>query len=120
MAPVTTMQIYWGAVPYVVIQLIMVGLVIAFPQMVLVYKDDGPKVDPSKIEIIIPGTSYGTPAPPRFGFGAPPPATGPAPEGGAAPDEPAKSGDPLQDMLNQQQDGADKANEDLLNQLKQK
>ena len=55
-APVTTGQIYWGAVPFVVIQLIMVGLVIAFPQMVMVYKDDAPKSDPSKIELQIPAT----------------------------------------------------------------
>ncbi|MCX8085342.1 MAG: TRAP transporter large permease subunit [Rhodocyclaceae bacterium] len=34
MAPVTTGQIYWGAIPFVVIQIIMVGLVIAFPEMV--------------------------------------------------------------------------------------
>jgi GntP family gluconate:H+ symporter len=33
-APVTTGQIYWGAVPFVVIQVVMVGLVIAFPQLV--------------------------------------------------------------------------------------
>ena len=32
--PVTTGQIYWGAVPFVIIQVIMVGLVIAFPQLV--------------------------------------------------------------------------------------
>jgi tripartite ATP-independent transporter DctM subunit len=32
--PVTTGQIYWGAIPFVVIQVIMVGLVIAFPQLV--------------------------------------------------------------------------------------
>jgi len=32
--PVTTGQIYWGAIPFVVIQIIMVGLVIAFPQLV--------------------------------------------------------------------------------------
>jgi GntP family gluconate:H+ symporter len=32
--PVTTMQIYWGAVPYVIIQIIMVGLIIAFPGIV--------------------------------------------------------------------------------------
>jgi TRAP-type mannitol/chloroaromatic compound transport system permease large subunit len=32
--PVTTGQIYWGAVPFVVIQVIMVALVIAFPQLV--------------------------------------------------------------------------------------
>ncbi|MCA0175361.1 MAG: TRAP transporter large permease subunit [Proteobacteria bacterium] len=32
--PVKTTQIYWGAVPFVVIQLIMVGLIIGFPQLV--------------------------------------------------------------------------------------
>ena len=35
---VTTGQIYWGAVPFVLIQIVMIGLVIAFPQMVMVYK----------------------------------------------------------------------------------
>jgi len=29
--PVTTGQIYWGAVPFVVIQVVMVGIVIGFP-----------------------------------------------------------------------------------------
>jgi GntP family gluconate:H+ symporter len=33
-APVTTTQIYWGAVPFVIIQIIMVGLIIAFPNLV--------------------------------------------------------------------------------------
>ena len=33
-ARVTTGQIYWGAVPFVIIQVIMVGLVIAFPGLV--------------------------------------------------------------------------------------
>lgn len=33
-APVTTMQIYWGAVPFVFIQIIMVGTIIAFPGIV--------------------------------------------------------------------------------------
>ena len=33
-APVTTMQIYWGAVPFVIIQIIMVALIIAFPSIV--------------------------------------------------------------------------------------
>jgi TRAP-type mannitol/chloroaromatic compound transport system permease large subunit len=32
--PVTTGQIYWGAIPFVVIQIIMVALVIFFPQLV--------------------------------------------------------------------------------------
>jgi len=33
-AGVTTGQIYWGAVPFVIIQIIMVGLIIAFPNIV--------------------------------------------------------------------------------------
>jgi len=33
-APVTTGQIYWGAVPFVLIQILMVGLIIAFPNLV--------------------------------------------------------------------------------------
>ena len=47
MEPVTTGQIYWGAVPFVVIQVIMVGLVIAFPGMVMHYKGVGTGVDPA-------------------------------------------------------------------------
>ena len=50
--------------PFVVIQVIMVGLVIAFPQMVMVYKDDAPKVDPSTIQIEVP---FEQPAPDRGG-----------------------------------------------------
>ena len=38
-APVTTAQIYWGAVPFVIMQLMMVGVLIAFPGLVLVYRD---------------------------------------------------------------------------------
>src|SRR5213592_2062563 len=34
LAKVTTGQIYWGAVPFVLIQIVMVGLVIAFPNLV--------------------------------------------------------------------------------------
>jgi tripartite ATP-independent transporter DctM subunit len=51
--PVTTTQIYWGAVPFVCIQVIMVAIVIAFPQLVL-GNLDRKKVDPSTIQIDIP------------------------------------------------------------------
>ena len=51
---VKTTEIYWGAVPFVVIQCIMVGLVIAFPGMVTAGLDKAVKVDESKIEIIVP------------------------------------------------------------------
>jgi TRAP-type mannitol/chloroaromatic compound transport system permease large subunit len=69
MEPVTTGQIYWGAVPFVVIQCIMVGLVIAFPAMVMHYKGTGPQVDPSTIKIEIPQLDL--PLPP-IDFGPPP------------------------------------------------
>ncbi|MBI1775471.1 MAG: TRAP transporter large permease subunit [Proteobacteria bacterium] len=51
--PVTTGQIYWGSVPFVGIQLIMVTMVIAFPGLVLSALDRTVN-DPSKIEIILP------------------------------------------------------------------
>jgi tripartite ATP-independent transporter DctM subunit len=53
MLPVTTGQIYWGAVPFVVIQCIMVGILIAFPQLVLSSLEKS-TVDPASIEIVIP------------------------------------------------------------------
>ena len=72
-APVTTGQIYWGAVPFVVIQCIMVGLVIAFPGMVMHYKGQAPTIDPSKIEIQIPPFGGGgLPGGPPFSIGTPP------------------------------------------------
>jgi hypothetical protein len=47
--PVTTGQIYWGAIPFVVIQIIMVALIIAFPGMVAYDKPQaagtGPQID---------------------------------------------------------------------------
>jgi len=55
-APVTTAQIYWGSIPFVLIQLVMVGLVIAFPGLVLASLEHGPKVDINKIQIEVPQT----------------------------------------------------------------
>jgi TRAP-type mannitol/chloroaromatic compound transport system permease large subunit len=54
MQPVKTGQIYWGAVPFVVIQVIMVGILIFVPEMALVYKT--PEVDPAKVKIEIPAS----------------------------------------------------------------
>ena len=51
---VTTGQIYWGAVPFVLIQLIMVITVIMFPGMVTHYKSGLSTVDPNKVQINIP------------------------------------------------------------------
>jgi TRAP-type mannitol/chloroaromatic compound transport system permease large subunit len=53
-APVTTGQIYWGAIPFVFIQLIMVVSVILVPSMVTHYKGDASPVDIGKVKIEIP------------------------------------------------------------------
>jgi TRAP-type mannitol/chloroaromatic compound transport system permease large subunit len=60
MEPVTTAQIYWGAIPFVVIQCIMVALVIMFPQMVMVYKNQQTQMNQQQVDdalknITIPG-----------------------------------------------------------------
>ena len=62
-------DIYWGAIPWVLLQLIMVFLVIAFPISVTYFLDSGPKVDPStvKIELVAPDEENSAPI-----FGAPP------------------------------------------------
>src|SRR5690606_34170472 len=52
MQPVTTGQIYWGAVPYVCIQLVMVAIVMIFPGLVMHYK--GAPIDTSNVRIEIP------------------------------------------------------------------
>jgi tripartite ATP-independent transporter DctM subunit len=70
--PITTGQIYWGVVPFIAIQVIMVGLTIAFPQMVMHYKASEVVIDPDKVQILIPPPTnngvmpdFGTP--PDFG-----------------------------------------------------
>jgi TRAP-type mannitol/chloroaromatic compound transport system permease large subunit len=51
---IKTTDIYWGAVPFVLIQILMVGLVVAFPQLVSVGLDHTQKVDIDKVQINIP------------------------------------------------------------------
>jgi len=50
---VKSSDIYWGSVPWVFLQLIMVVIVIAFPQSVTYFLDAPSTVDPSKIKIDI-------------------------------------------------------------------
>jgi TRAP-type mannitol/chloroaromatic compound transport system permease large subunit len=56
MEPVTTGQIYWGAVPFVCIQIIMVLLAIGFPEMVMHYKGEVATGEDVQIEIPPPPT----------------------------------------------------------------
>lgn len=81
-APITTGQIYWGAVPFVVIQVVMVGLTIAFPQMVMHYK--GKVIDPGDIQIIVPPAGGGQLGLPEFGL----PPLGSSPATGTSPANP--------------------------------
>ncbi|WP_026783991.1 TRAP transporter large permease [Pleomorphomonas koreensis] len=89
-APVSSAQIYAGAIPFVAIQIVMVALVILFPGMVTHYKADHPVVDLDNVEINIMAPA---PAAPAFGapggspFGAPaaPSFGAPAPDFGAKP-----------------------------------
>ncbi|MCX7151208.1 MAG: TRAP transporter large permease subunit [Proteobacteria bacterium] len=53
-AKVTTGQIYWGAVPFVVIQVIMVAIVIVFPGIVTSGLDKKIIIDTYKVQIEIP------------------------------------------------------------------
>ena len=57
-ASVKTTDIYWGAIPFVGIQIIMVALVIAFPQMVTFGLDKGNNVDANSVQIEIPEYEY--------------------------------------------------------------
>jgi tripartite ATP-independent transporter DctM subunit len=56
---VKTSDIYLGALPWVGMQLILVAVVIFWPQSVTYWLDHGPKVDPSKVEIKIDLPSIG-------------------------------------------------------------
>ncbi|MGE0117235.1 MAG: TRAP transporter large permease subunit [Dongiaceae bacterium] len=75
--PVTTGQIYWGAVPFVCIQILMVALAIVFPQMIMHYKGRAAVIDPSQVEITIPPPGGDSGAgdlsqPPAFDLSQPP------------------------------------------------
>ncbi|AWM86927.1 TRAP transporter large permease subunit [Microvirga sp. 17 mud 1-3] len=77
MEPITTGQIYWGAIPFVVIQLIMVAIVVLFPQIVMHYKGAAAKVDPAAVqkkldELLVPGIGPGGGDLPGLNFDEPP------------------------------------------------
>lgn len=82
MQPVKTSQIYWGAVPFVFIQIAMIAVVMAFPGMVMHYK--GKPVDMSEVRIEIPG-SFGGDAGGFGSLGGGLSPFGAAPAGGQAP-----------------------------------
>ena len=66
-ASVKTSDIYWGAIPFVVIQIIMIGLVIAVPQMVSAGLDKEHQVDVNSVQIEIPAYEYDSEPPSDLG-----------------------------------------------------
>ena len=64
---IKTSDIYWGAIPWVVLQVILVVILIFWPGSVTYWLDRGPGIDPSKIKIDIPMPD----APPPIDFGPP-------------------------------------------------
>ncbi len=50
--------IYWGAIPWVVLQVIMVAIVIFWPGLVTSFLDKGNNVDPNKIKIELPASEF--------------------------------------------------------------
>jgi len=66
-APVTTGQIYWGAVPFVLIQVLMIGITITFPGMVMRYQDVAPQTGPASTQAPEPGASDSDSGAPNFG-----------------------------------------------------
>ncbi|MCO6049747.1 TRAP transporter large permease subunit [Mesorhizobium sp. RP14(2022)] len=81
---VPTRDIYLGAIPWLVLQLILVGLLIAFPGMVTFFLDAPTNVDLNSIQITLPPggeTGGGLSAPPAFDLNTPPDfGGGPAPQ----------------------------------------
>ncbi len=79
MPPVTTGQIYWGAIPFLLIQCVMVALLIAFPQLVSYGKVQPPPAIERTIDRQAPPPSAGgegrimLPGTPPVIPGAPPP-----------------------------------------------
>src|SRR6201988_741759 len=64
---IKTSEIYWGAIPWVVLQVILVVILIFWPGSVTYWLGRGTGVDPSKVRIEIPMPD----APPPIDFGPP-------------------------------------------------
>lgn len=60
--PVTTMQIYWGAVPFVIIQIIMVAAIIFFPGIVSSGLDKAEVIDLDKVVLEVQADAPELPA----------------------------------------------------------
>ncbi len=97
--PVTTMQIYWGAVPFVLIQIVMVGLIIAFPGIVSSGLDKKEVYDLDKVRLQMEAGFPETPVLEAPAPEIPGPTSSPATAPAATEDDPLKA---LQDSLSKE------------------
>ncbi len=65
-APITTAQIYRGAIAFIILQAIMVFVVALWPELVLSNVQGAAKFDPSTIQIDVPQIDYTDPPPVEF------------------------------------------------------
>ena len=90
---VKSSDIYLGAIPWVLLQLLLVVIVIFVPQTVTVFLDKVEKVDLDKVRIEAPPAYEDEPVPGMDGLPAPPPGDSASPPaaGGAAADDPVEA-----------------------------
>ena len=95
MEPVTTMQIYKGAIPFLVLQLSMVAILIAFPGLVTSNLDKKVNVDMKAVgeQMLSNSTKRAAEPEPDLGIGSPDTAA-PADTGSALPEPGATEGAP--------------------------
>ena len=63
---VKSTDIYLGAIPWLFLQLLLVAIVILWPETVTYWLDRGPTADPANVPINIPAPSFQAPGGPRF------------------------------------------------------
>ena len=63
---VRTRDIYWGAIPWLVLQLALVAVVIFWPESVTYFLHHGPTVDPASVTIDLPPPAPDTQSVPIF------------------------------------------------------
>jgi len=68
---VKSRDIYWGALPWVALQLVMAAIVIVWPGLVTSWLDQPKQIELDKVRIEVPVETYGEPAPPVFPETAP-------------------------------------------------
>jgi tripartite ATP-independent transporter DctM subunit len=63
---VKTSDIYWGALPWLGLQLVMAAIVILWPGLVTMWLDKEQKIDLDKVKIEIPAPEFAPPDPSQF------------------------------------------------------